>query len=52
LNVEEETWLDTVQRYDDLFGHVVGSCAAMGAAAKRMEAKHLKGTAASRRVFK
>ena len=52
MNIEEDAWLDTVQGYDDLFCHVVGSCASMGKAAERMEASKLKGTAASRRVFK
>ncbi|MGM0491008.1 MAG: hypothetical protein ACQESR_30150 [Planctomycetota bacterium] len=35
-----------------LFCHVMGSCASMGEAAKRMEASQLTGAAASRRVFK
>ncbi|MGM0490378.1 MAG: hypothetical protein ACQESR_26940, partial [Planctomycetota bacterium] len=52
MNIEQAAWLDTVQGYDELFGHVVGSCASMGAAAKRMEASRLKGATASRRVFK
>jgi len=52
MNIEEAAWLDTVQWYDDLFGHVVGSCASMGEAAKRMETSNMKGTTASRRVFK
>ena len=52
MNIEEEAWLDTVQGYEDLFGHVVGSCASMGEAAKRMETSKMKGTTASRRVFK
>ncbi|MFO7905490.1 MAG: hypothetical protein R6U98_22695 [Pirellulaceae bacterium] len=52
MNIEQAAWLDTVQGYDELFGHVVGSCASMGEAATRMEASQLKGAAASRRVFK
>ncbi|MFO7908161.1 MAG: hypothetical protein R6U98_36310 [Pirellulaceae bacterium] len=52
MNIEEEAWFDTLQGYDELFGHVVGSCASMGQAAKRMETSTMKGTAASRRVFK
>jgi len=52
MNIEQEAWLDTVQGYDELFGHVVGSCASTGEAAKRMDAAQLKGAAASRRVFK
>ncbi|MFO7906059.1 MAG: hypothetical protein ACQESR_24245 [Planctomycetota bacterium] len=52
MNIEEETWLDTVRGYDELFCHVVGSRASMGEAAKRMETSKMKGTTASRRVFK
>ncbi|MGM0485142.1 MAG: hypothetical protein ACQESR_00065 [Planctomycetota bacterium] len=52
MNIEEQAWLDTVQGYDDLFCHVVGSCSSMGEAAKRMEVSQVKGAAASRRVFK
>ncbi|MGM0489791.1 MAG: hypothetical protein ACQESR_23910 [Planctomycetota bacterium] len=52
MNIEQEAWLETVLGYDDLFCHVVGSCASMGVAVKRMEASQLKGAAASRRVFK
>ncbi|MFO7904346.1 MAG: hypothetical protein R6U98_16910, partial [Pirellulaceae bacterium] len=51
MNIEQEAWLDTVRGYDNLFCHVVGSCASMGESAKRMEASQLKGAAASRRVF-
>ncbi|MFO7904384.1 MAG: hypothetical protein R6U98_17100 [Pirellulaceae bacterium] len=52
MNIEQEAWLDTVRGYDELFCHVVGSCASMGEAATRMEAFQLKGAAASHRVFK
>ncbi|MFO7904960.1 MAG: hypothetical protein ACQESR_31550 [Planctomycetota bacterium] len=52
MNIEEEAWLDTVQGYDELFCHVVGSCCSMGEAAERIEVSQLKGAAASRRVFK
>ncbi|MFO7904980.1 MAG: hypothetical protein R6U98_20110, partial [Pirellulaceae bacterium] len=52
MNIEQDAWLDTVRGYDDLFCHVVGSCSSMGEAATRVEASQLKGTAASRRVFK
>ncbi|MFO7904714.1 MAG: hypothetical protein ACQESR_19980 [Planctomycetota bacterium] len=52
MNIEQAAWLDTVQGYDELFCHVVGSCSWMSKAATRMEASQLKGAAASRRVFK
>ncbi|MGM0489553.1 MAG: hypothetical protein ACQESR_22685, partial [Planctomycetota bacterium] len=52
MNIEQAAWLDTVRGYDELFGHVVGSRASMGEAARRMETSKMKGATASRRVFK
>ena len=52
MDIEQEAWLDTVDHYDELFGHAVGPCSSLGTVAERMEASRLKGTAASRRVFK
>ncbi|MGM0487563.1 MAG: hypothetical protein ACQESR_12485, partial [Planctomycetota bacterium] len=52
MAIEEAVWLDTVDQYDELFCHAVGSCSSLGNVAERMEASHLKGASASRRVFK
>ncbi|MFO7907575.1 MAG: hypothetical protein ACQESR_14535 [Planctomycetota bacterium] len=51
MSIEEDAWLDTVQGHDELFGDVVGSCASIGEAAKRVDTSKMKGTTASRRVF-
>jgi len=52
MDIEQEAWLDTVDHYDALFCHAVGPCSSLDKVAARMEASRLKGTAASRRVFK
>ncbi|MFO7901994.1 MAG: hypothetical protein R6U98_04990 [Pirellulaceae bacterium] len=52
MAIEEAVWLDTVDQYDELFCHAVGSRSSLGKVAERMEASHLKGASASRRVFK
>lgn len=38
--------------YDELFCHALGSCSSMAKVAERMEVSRLKGTTASRCVFK
>jgi hypothetical protein len=51
LSIEQEAWLDTVDQYESVFCHVVGSTSSMAAAAARMGVGHLKGTAAARAIF-
>ena len=51
LDIQSEAWLDTVERYDELFTCAVGSPAGMAEVAKRLQVRALKGVAASRRIF-
>jgi hypothetical protein len=51
FDVNHETWLDTVDRYDSCFCHAVGTPASLAKVAQRMEVSHLKGTAAARSIF-
>ena len=51
LEVNEEAWLDTLQRYDSVFCHAVGTPAALEKVAQRMGRSCLKGASASRRLF-
>jgi hypothetical protein len=51
LDIQSEAWLETVERYDEMFTYAVGSPAGMAAVAQRMQVRALKGAAASRRVF-
>jgi hypothetical protein len=51
LNIRSEAWLETVERYDELFTCAVGSPAGMAEVAKRMQVRALKGVTASRRIF-
>ncbi len=52
LQLNHEAWLDTIENYDDIFGHVVGSPAALESAAERMGLQGLKGTVAAHRIYK
>jgi hypothetical protein len=51
LEVKPEAWVETVERFEELFGHAVGPAAAMAAEAERMGQGTIKGMAASQRVF-
>ena len=51
LDVNHEVWLDTIDDYEHIFGHVVGSPASLAKAAERMGVSCLKGATASRRIF-
>ncbi len=51
LDVNHEKWLDTVDSYERSFCHAVGSPESLAKVAERMEASHLKGATASRRIF-
>ena len=51
LNMSQETWVDTVEGYDATFCRAVGPPSELAEVAQRLEVHHLKGTAASRRLF-
>jgi hypothetical protein len=51
IKVNPEAWLDTVGEYEQLFCHAVGPPGTLAEVAQRLEAHHLKGAAACRRVF-
>ena len=51
LNVKHDAWLETVEQYEEGFGHAVGRPASLVAVAQRMELKHLKGVSACRSAF-
>ena len=50
MNVDSEKWVDAVQDYEK-FGHAVGSPAGLVEVAERMGRQHIKGAAASRRLY-
>ena len=51
MDVNAEAWLDTVNDYEDAFGHVVGSPESIAKVAERLEVRCMKGATASRRIF-
>ncbi len=51
LDVNEDAWLDTFQRYESIFCHAIGSPAALAEVARRMGRRCLKGMSACRRLF-
>jgi hypothetical protein len=51
FEVQQDQWLETVEKYDSLFGHAVGRADSLTAVAERMELQHLKGVAACRTAF-
>ncbi len=51
LDVNEDAWLDTFQRYESVFCHAIGSPAALAEVARRMGRRCLKGMSACRRLF-
>ena len=51
LDVRPDAWGETIEHFDELFTHAVGSPASMAQVAQRMEIRCLKGMTASRRVF-
>jgi hypothetical protein len=51
LDVKHDAWLDSVEQYEQAFGHAVGRPASLVEVAERMELHHLKGVAACRRAF-
>ena len=50
-HLKHNTWLETVKRSEESFGHAVGRPASLVAVAQRMELKHLKGMSACRSAF-
>ena len=50
MNVDSEQWVDAVEHYEQ-FGHAVGSPAGLAEVAERMGRQHLKGAAASRKLY-
>ena len=51
LDVKHDAWLDSVEQYEQTFGHAVGRPASLVEVAERMELQHLKGASACRRAF-
>ena len=51
MEVKHDAWLDSVEDYEQAFGHAVGRPESLVAVAQRMELKHLKGISACRNVF-
>ena len=51
FHVQHEAWLDTVEKFEQTFGHAVGSPDTLTAVAERMGLKHMKGIAACRATF-
>ena len=51
FDVQHDSWLDTVDKYETAFGHAVGRPDSLVAVAERMELQHLKGIAACRAAF-
>jgi hypothetical protein len=51
LEIQAEGWCETLDKYERVFCHALGSPATLAEVAQRMEARCLKGTAACRRVF-
>jgi hypothetical protein len=51
LDVNHEAWLDTVEEYEKSFCHAVGPPSSLAKVAERMDASHLKGATAARRIF-
>ncbi len=51
LDLNHEKWLDTVDSYERSFCHAVGSAESLAKVAARMEASHLKGASAARKIF-
>ena len=51
MQVNPETWLDTVKKYDKIFSHAIGSPDSMEKVAARLGVHHLKGGPAAREVF-
>jgi hypothetical protein len=51
FDVQQDQWLETVERYESAFGHAVGRADSLTAVAERMELQQLKGIAACRTAF-
>ena len=51
FDVQQDSWLDTVDKYETAFGHAVGRPDSLVAVAERMELQHLKGISACRTAF-
>ncbi len=51
LDLNHEKWLDTVDSYERSFCHAVGSPESLAKVAARMDASHLKGATAARKIF-
>ena len=48
FDVQQDSWLDTVDKYETAFGHAVGRPDSLVAVAERMELQYLKGISACR----
>ena len=51
LQVQADTWVDSIRDYEETFGHAVGGAAGLAAVAERMQRRCLRGAPACRRVF-
>jgi hypothetical protein len=51
LDVNHEAWLETIEDYEKSFCHAVGPPASLAKVAERLDACHIKGTPAARRIF-
>jgi len=51
FDVQQDAWLDTVEKYESTFGHAVGRADSLVAVAERMELQHMKGVSACRSAF-
>ncbi len=51
FHVQHEAWLDTVEKFEQTFGHAVGSPDTLTAVAGPVGLKHMKGIAACRATF-
>lgn len=51
MEVNPDKWVDTVEDYEQTFGHAVGPPAALQQVAERLELHHLKGARACRELY-
>jgi hypothetical protein len=52
LDIRADAWQQSLEDYEQEFGHAVGPPSALAEVAARMEGHHIKGIAASRRLFR
>ncbi len=52
LNLDQDKWHETIDKYETSFCHAVGPPASLEKVAERMGVSHLKGVSAARRTFR